>query len=76
MEDIHGVRTKTLKKEPYATLFGSGTSVDNVFNTTYSSLVVKLILGTKAVMISYDEICNSRSIRPVSISSALTWRSL
>ena len=35
LEDIHGVRTKTRKREPYATLFGSETKVQSVFSATY-----------------------------------------
>jgi len=35
LEDIHGVRTKTRKLEPYATLFGSETKIQSVFSATY-----------------------------------------
>jgi len=35
IEDIHGVRTKTVKREPFATLFGSETGITNISSTMY-----------------------------------------
>jgi hypothetical protein len=50
IEDIHGPRSKLLKREPYITLFKSRTGTNNLLTEMYFFLLMQLNVGIMDVM--------------------------